>query len=251
MRVTRDTWLVFLQAFGQTARRPEILVVLLFQPVLFLFFFGPLLQNSLRGVPRDEVINLYVPGLMIQLALFGTLFACFSLTTELRAGVIERFRVTPISRLALLLGRSLRDVAVLLIQELALVLMALPLGLDVGPAALAQMFVMVGLFGLGISAVSDGLAITLRQDEVLGPLINAISLPLLLLSGILIPMTFAPDWLEFVSRLNPMTYVVDAARDIFAGTLTSGAVVAGMSISAGLAVVSLVAVTRIFTRSVT
>ena len=56
---------------------------------------------------------MFVPGLLIQLALFGTLFVGFGLIAELRAGVVERMRVTPVSRFAMLLGRTLRDVSIL------------------------------------------------------------------------------------------------------------------------------------------
>ena len=98
MKTLRDTWLVFQRAMGQTLHTPMLIVVSLAQPLIFLFLFGPLLKNSLRGVSSDQVFNLYIPGLMVQLALFGALFACFSLTGELSHGVIERFQVTPISR---------------------------------------------------------------------------------------------------------------------------------------------------------
>jgi len=61
---------VFQRAFGQSIRTPTWLVVMLFQPLLFLYLFGPLLKNSLRGVDTSEVFNLYIPGLMVQLALY-------------------------------------------------------------------------------------------------------------------------------------------------------------------------------------
>jgi ABC-2 type transport system permease protein len=249
MKLARDTWLVFQRAFGQSIRTPTWLVVMLFQPLLFLYLFGPLLQNSLRDVATDEVFNIYIPGLMVQLALYGTLFACFSLTTEMRNGVIERFRVTPMSRLAMLLGRSLRDVVALVVQEVLLVLLAIPLGLHLPVAGLLVVLGIVALLGLAVAPLSYGLAMALRRDEVLGPLINALALPLLLLSGIFIPMSFAPGWLWNLSRLNPLTHVVDAARELFASQLWNGTVAVGVLVSAGLAATMLAVVGRLFHRA--
>jgi ABC-2 type transport system permease protein len=249
MKFLRDTWLVFQRAFGQSIRTPTWLVVMLFQPLLFLYLFGPLLKNSLRGVDTSEVFNLYIPGLMVQLALYGTLFACFTLTTEMRFGVIERFRVTPMSRFAMLLGRSLRDTVALVVQEALLIVLAIPLGLHVRLAGAIVALGIMALLGLSIAPLSYGLAMVLRRDEVLGPLINALAMPLLLLSGILIPMSFAPAWLWDLSRFNPLTHLVDAARQLFSGHLWNSTVVLGVLLSAALAAVMLAVVGRIFHRA--
>jgi ABC-2 type transport system permease protein len=249
MKFLRDTWLVFGRALGQTLRTPVILVVMLFQPLLFLYLFGPLLKNSLRGVPNDQVLSLYLPGLMVQLALFGCLYACFTLTAEMHSGVIERFRVTPMSRFAMLLGRAMRDVVALIVQELLLVLLAIPLGLHVSTVAVVAAVGLVALLGLAIAAFSYTLAIVLRRNEVLGPLINAIGMPLLLLSGILIPMSFAPGWLWDLSRVNPLTHLVDATRQLFDGHLWNGTVATGVVLSGAFAVAMLAAVGRIFQRT--
>src|SRR5207249_5285484 len=102
------------------------------QPLLFLWLFGPLLQ-PLAGAPGfptgSSAMNIFVPGLLIQLGLFSTAYVGFGLIGEVRYGVIERLRVTPVSRLALLLGRALRDSVILLVQAVLLVLCAIPFGL--------------------------------------------------------------------------------------------------------------------------
>ena len=144
MTLVRDTWLVFTRQVTLVLRNPVWLIVGIFQPLCFLLLFGPLL----KGMPQlggGNAYKVFVPGLLIQLAMFGTMFVGFALIAELRAGVIERMRVTPVSRLALLLGRCARDVLSLLVQSAILVALALPFGLDVRVGDLALAFAMLAL----------------------------------------------------------------------------------------------------------
>src|SRR3954453_4873614 len=139
-KFVRDVWLVFVRQVTLILRNPVWLIVGVIQPLFFLMLFGPLIKGvPVPGVGGDDAYGFFVPGLLIQLAMFGTLFVGFALIAELRAGVIERMRVTPVSRLSLLLGRSLRDVVTLLVQAALLILVALPFGLTVrfGDLALA------------------------------------------------------------------------------------------------------------------
>ena len=249
VKVARDTWLAFQRALGQTIRTPILIVVMLGQPVVFLFLFGPLLKNSLRGIAPSEVFNIYIPGLMVQLVLFGSLAAGFSLTAELNRGVIERFQVTPVSRFALLLGRTLRDAVVLVVPCALIVALSIPLGLHVRSAGLIVMLGIMMLLTLALAPVSYGLALALKRDEVLGPLFNMVTVPLLLLSGILIPMSYAPGWLRAASWVNPVTEVVNGGRQLFTGHLWNGTVALAFILSAAVAAVTLTLVGRLFVRA--
>jgi ABC-2 type transport system permease protein len=220
MKLARDTWLIFDRQLTLVLRSPTWLIVGVIQPLFYLYLFGPLLKPALsqQGATTDaQVYSFFVPGILVMLAMFSTFFAGFGLIGELRAGVIERSRVTPVSRLALLLGRCLRDVLTLLCQCALITVLSLPLGLSValGPVLLA--FVLLGLIGLMLAAVSYALALKLRSEDALAPLMNTIGQPLLLLSGILLPLTYASRWLRDVGRWNPFAWAVDAARALFAG----------------------------------
>ncbi len=249
MKFCRDTWLVFQRAVGHMMRTPTWLLVMLLQPLAFLYLFGPLLRNSLRGVPPGRVLELYIPGLMVQLAIFSTLTAGFSLTGEIRYGVVERFRVTPISGFALLLGRSLRDVMALIIQEVLLVVFAVPLGLRIHPASVIAMMGIMALLALALAPLSYSAAMRLKRDEALGPLVNMVTLPLLLLSGILIPMSYGPGWLQGIAQANPISYVVDGGRQLFAGNPWNGTVGLSVLVPGVLAVVTLTLAGQLFQRS--
>ena len=104
MKLLRDIWLIFQRQFLLLVRNPIWVFVGVFQPVMYLLLFAPLLKPALGVSTNAEAYRIFVPGLLVLLAIFGGLFQGFGLIAELRAGVIERSRVTPVSRVALLLG---------------------------------------------------------------------------------------------------------------------------------------------------
>lgn len=223
MKLIRDTWLIYSRQMSLVLRQPTWIFIMLIQPLYYLILFGPLLDN-MGGMPgfRADPMETFVPGLVIMMAMFGTLFAGFGLIAEIREGVIERMRVTPVSRLSLLLGRSLRDVSTLVFQAAALVLLSVPIaGLKIQWGGLVLMLLIVLLIGIALSAASYGVAIVLKSEDALAPLLNTITQPVMLLSGIMLPMALAPNWLQNVADYNPFAYAVDAARELFIGNVDS------------------------------
>ncbi len=219
MKLLRDTWLIFQRQLLLVLRNPVWVIVGIMQPVFYLLLFGPLLKFALHAPTAAEAYRTFVPGLLVLLSVFGTFFVGFALIAELRAGVIERSRVTPVSRLALLLGRSLRDVVSLLFQATVITVLSIPFGLSVRLGDVVLAFLLLGLIALMLSAVSYGVALKLRSEDALAPLLNTVGQPIFLLSGILLPITAltAPGWLRAISRWNPFSWAVDAARALFAG----------------------------------
>ncbi len=197
-----------------------------------------------------EAYRIFVPGLLVLLAIFGGLFQGFGLIAELRAGVIERSRVTPVSRVALLLGRSLRDVASLIAQAAIITVLALFFGLRAQIGDLLLAYLMLALIALMTSAVSYGVALAVKSEDVLAPVMNTVAQPVLLLSGILLPLTFAPGWLQGVAKWNPFSWAVDGTRALFAGDIGNDRVWQGLLIAAVLTVLAVWWAAREFARSV-
>ena len=250
MKLLRDTSLIFQRQMQLLLRNPVWILVGIFQPVMYLLLFAPLLKPAL-GVRTDaEAYEIFVPGLLVLLAIFGGLFQGFGLIAELRAGVIERSRVTPVSRFALLLGRSLRDTVSLLVQAAIITLLALVFDLRVFIGYLLLAFLMLALISLMTSAVSYGVALAVKSEDVLAPLMNTVAQPVLLLSGILLPLTFAPGWLQAVADWNPFSWAVNGVRALFLGDLGAPEVWQGLVIMAVLAILALTWAARLFARSV-
>ena len=145
--LARDTYTVFARAMRMSLRNPAWLVISLMQPVLYIVLFGPLLEPIAGQLGGANAYQVFVPGILVQLGLFGSAFVGFSLIAEYRAGVIESQRVSPAPRAALLLGRVLRDVLVLAVQGVVLVLVAVPFGLDASVGGVVLTIVLVAVLG--------------------------------------------------------------------------------------------------------
>jgi len=245
-----DAMTIFRYQMRLLLREPIWIIVVMIQPLLYLALFAPLLDGIAKtpGFPPGDAWQVFVPGLLIQLGIFGSMFVGFGIIAEIRFGTVERMRVTPASRLGLLLGRVMRDTVVLLIQAALLTLIAIAFGLRV-PALGALITVgIVGLLGVALSSLSYAAGLWLKSEDALAPLLNMISVPVLLLSGILLPMELAPRWLRTIASLNPFSHIVDAARVSFRGDFADSSLVVGLASAAILAVVSLAIATRTFQR---
>jgi ABC-2 type transport system permease protein len=253
MKLARDTWLMFQRYLTALLRNPAWIIIGLLQPLLYLLLFAPLLKTfaSAPGFPPGGAYNVFVPGLLIQLGLFGASGVGFGLIAELRAGVIERFRVTPVSRTALLLGHALRDIVILLVQSLVLLLVAIPFGLSATVGAFVVVLGLVAFIGIGMASIAYAVAMALRSEDSYAPLVFTVSLPLLLLSGVLLPIAdSSPGWLRGVAHANPLYYAVQAARELFTGHGTSGDIITGLVVMGVLAIVGIAIGARSFSKAV-
>jgi ABC-2 type transport system permease protein len=239
MKMLRDTKLMFERNLQHTLRNPIFILVSMFQPLLYLFLFMPLLENlgGVPGLPAGKTVETFIPGLLVMLALFGSAFVGFTLIDELRTGVIERFLVTPVARSSILLGRVLRDAFVLVTQCVLITLVAIPFGLSVNAVGFFLSLILYALIGISMASMSYSFALIYKSEDNLAPTLNTITLPISLLSGIILPLVLAPIWLQDVAAFNPFSYAVNASRALFAGDFHSINIIEGFGIITLLATV--------------
>ncbi|NWJ44292.1 MAG: ABC transporter permease [Chloroflexi bacterium] len=240
MKLISDTWLLFKNYLINTLRQPVWIIVALFTPICYLLLFGPLLEKMLiGGAPGTNALTIFTPGMLVMLGMFGSMFVGFSIIADLRAGVVERLRVTPVNRLAPLLARALRDALILLVQCVLLIAVAYLMGLKADFGGVLLSLILVIPMGIALASFSYALGLLLKSEDAIAPLLNFLTTPLLLLSGILLPLTFAPDWLQGAAKISPFYYVVNATRSLFVGDYGDSSVWIGYSlviILAGLCV---------------
>ncbi len=234
MTFLRESFIVFRRQLRMNLRNPTWVVIGLMQPVLYLFLFGPLLEPIAAQFGYSNSWTFFVPGMLVQLGLFGAFFAGFGLIAEWRDGVVEAERVTPASRTALLMGRLSRDLLQLFAQALVLVGLGYALGMDASAGGAALGVLITLLVGGACAAASNALALTTKSEDVMAPVINAVMMPVLLLSGILLPMTLGTEWLQTVSDFMPTRWVVDGVRTSFLGDFGNSAFLWGAVWALGL-----------------
>ena len=175
-----------------------------------------------------------------MLTLFGTAMVGWSLTEELLSGVLERFLATPMSRPAMLMGRALKEMFPLFFQAVVMIVIALPFGLVLHPLQMLYGLALLGLFGVGVAALSYALAIAAKNNTSLFYMVSqSVALPLMLLGGVLLPLESGPGWLYIASRFNPLTYVIEAERALFVGEFFSLTVLNGTLVVLAVLVIGL------------
>ncbi|GAA0503131.1 transport permease protein [Saccharopolyspora subtropica] len=246
MHFLRDTATVFVREITPTLRAPAGIAFTMTQPLLFLF--GPLLAGT--GFPTSPW-QWFVPGVLVMMCLFGPMMAGYTLLVELIGGSMERMLVTPINRSAMLVGRTLKEFAMLLVQAVLLVALAVPLGFRPHPVGVLAGLALLLVFGIGLGALSFVLAIASAPGGELFYMVTQLVLfPLLLLSGVLLPMDFGPGWLRAIAAVNPVSHLADAERALFGGNLTDPSVFTGTAVAVALAALGLAWGTRAMKRGV-
>jgi ABC-2 type transport system permease protein len=252
MSFAHDVLLIFKRQMKLSLRNPAWVIIGLTQPILYLAFFGPLFtrvfSTGLPGVQHTNAYGFFVPGLLVQLGLFGAAFVGFTIIADWRAGVVERMRVTPVSRLAILLGRVLRDVVVLTVQAVVLILAGLAFGMRAPLGGVLIGLAFIALLAVSLASVSYTVGLLTKSEDVLAPMLNMFMVPLMLLSGIMLPMALGPGWLQGIARATPFGYIINAMRSAFSGHYVTTVMVEGVSVAIGLAVVCLYLGSRAFLR---
>lgn len=244
-----DTAAVFVRESRPLVRDPFSVVFSLVQPLVFLGLFGPLLVGAAGGDVAGT-LQWFVPGILVMVALFGTGSTGANLLFEMQTGSHERTLVAPLSRGALLVGRTLKDVVPLVIQGTLVVLVAVPFGFRLDVPGLVVGLVVLAVFGIGLGALSYTLALACRnRDWMFWMVHQTLLFPLMILSGMLLPLDEGPDWMQVAAAVNPLSYVVDAERALLAGDFADPSILGGTIAAAVTCAVGLVLGVRAMRRA--
>jgi ABC-2 type transport system permease protein len=248
-KLATDTGIVFTRELRPLARDPFTVVFGLIQPLVFLGLFAPLL-TGMTGLGTAASLQWFVPGVLVMLSLFGTSTTGANLISEMQTGSHERQLVTPLSRSALLMGRALKEIAPTIVQAVVVIAVTLPFGFRPSVLGVIVGLAVLAVFSVGMGALSYSLALAVKdQDWVFWVVQQTLLFPMLILAGMLLPLDNGPGWLRAAAHVNPLTYVVDAERLLFAGDVWNSTVFGGVVAAAVTAAVGIWVGTRAMRRA--
>jgi len=191
------------------------------QPVLWLLIFGETF-NRLHAIPTGHVpyLDFLAPGIIAQSGLFVAIFYGIQIIWERDAGVLTKLLVTPTPRSALILGKSFAAGIRALAQVIVVLVLSAILGvaLSTSPLDILGTFVVVMLGSAFFSCLSMTIAgLVLKRDRLMG-IGQMITMPLFFASNALYPVKIMPAWLRILSKVNPLSYEVDALRGMLIGS---------------------------------
>ena len=195
------------------------------QPALWLLIYGEVFTR-VRAIPTPAGIPYLAylaPGIMAQSALFIAIFYGIQIIWERDAGVLTKLMVTPTPRSALITGKAFASSVRSLVQGVAVVIIAILLGVSFtdNPLKLIAAAVILALGSAFFSCLSMSIAgVVVARDRLMG-IGQAITMPLFFSSSALYPAKIMPGWLQVISKVNPLTYEVEALRGLLIGTATT------------------------------
>jgi ABC-2 type transport system permease protein len=165
------------------------------------------------GTPQGTgYLEYFYPGIILLVMLFTAIFATIAVVEDRREGFLQGVLVAPVARSSIVMGQALGSTTLALIQGILLLLLAPVAGVTLSLGAILA--VIVVLFCLAFSVTNMGLIIAWRMQSTQGfhAIMNLILMPIWLLSGAFFPVTGVPVWLEWIMRVNPLTYGMAALR---------------------------------------
>jgi ABC-2 type transport system permease protein len=217
MNAIKDSLIITKRQLLQLARVPEVLIFSTIQPVMFVLLFRYVFGGSIETGQPGGYVQLLMPGIFVQTVAFTLAATASGLAEDMKKGLIDRFRSLPISRAALIVGRTLGD-SLLNIVVLAVMGMA---GYLVGwrptsgllQVALAFLFLL--FFGYALSWVGIYIGLSARDARVVQNVSFLVTFPLTFLSNAFAPTTGMPRPLQYVAEWNPVSTMVAACRQLF------------------------------------
>lgn len=229
MNLVRDTWIITLRNLRRYIRLPQLLFFSSIQPIMFLLLFNYVFGGALGGstqVPGGKYIDYLLPGILVQMVMFGGVQTGIGLADDMGKGIIDRFRSLPMSRLAVVAGRTLSDA----IRNLVVILIMVGVGYIIGFRFQHGFGPAVGMIGLGVLfgfALSWAFAYVgmLVKDSETAQLASFVLIfPFTFASAAFVAVQTMPSWLQVFARNQPVTFVANASRQLALGVPENGAV---------------------------
>jgi ABC-2 type transport system permease protein len=210
------TWWMTHRRLTALLRNPAVLVMTLAQPMIWLFLFGELFKRvaELPGFGAQSYLDYIVPGVVVMNAVSLNSFAGMATMDEIERGTLDRFLVTPVRRSAIVHAGVVEQALSTAFQSLVIVLLGWAAGADYpgGPAGLAVLVAASVLIGIVLAALSNTLALLVRDRNTIIGLNVMLLLPLTFLSSAFMPANLMPSWIGHVAAANPVSWALDSAR---------------------------------------
>ena len=215
----KATYTIWLRELTKFYRERTQFVSAMVTPVLWLLVFGGGMGINLRTGVINTSYNAFIfPGIIGMTLLFTSMRSGISIIWDREFGFLKEILVAPISRTSIVMGKALGGATNAMIQGTILLLLSVFVGISLTPLQIVIVLPLMLLISLGFDGFGLSIASVIESYEGFQTIMSFIIMPTFFLSGALFPLTNAPRWLQILSELNPLTYGVDAMRQVILGT---------------------------------
>lgn len=216
MRTLAHTWFMTVRHLQALMRQPWWIAISLVQPVTYLLLYAQVFARvvELPGFNARNYTTFVTPGIVVMMALFGGGWNGMGIIMEIDRGVMDRFLVSPVSRVAIIAGRLAQMSIITAVQATILLGLGMLLGarFDGGLTGLIVLLLCGVLVALPFGALSNAMALVIRRQESVIGASNFVLLPMTFLSPVFMAPALMPRWIQRLARYNPVTWSVEASR---------------------------------------
>src|SRR5216684_2927299 len=219
MTLASDSYYMFLRWMKKLVRNPILLFFSLFQPIIFLVLFSQLFSSFGLLLGGINYTVFATAGIVLQNAFSSAFQSGTAIVDDIRSGFLTKMLATPVNRTAILFGRILSDVFRVVVQTVIILVLAYALGVFPETGFLGYLLVIftVAAFGLAWSGISLALGLRTKSAETVFGIAGFLTFPLLFMSTALVDTSLMPDWMKSVSNYNPISFAVNAMRNMITG----------------------------------
>ena len=225
-------------------RNPILLATNIATPLLFLLLFSQLLQklSVFPGVTGNYLTYL-TPGIIMLNAMISAPLGGVSIANDLNSGFLSKLILTQVSRPAILLGRLLTDVSVVVLQSIITIAVAIGMGVTIATGLPGMLLILAtaAFFELALSGIFLVIGMRTRKTETISAISGVLFFPLIFVSSTMFPTSFFPAWAQTVSRYNPASYASNVTRALVQGGLTWSTLVSAYTAIGLIAIVAFAA----------
>ncbi len=214
-----DTWVLARRNLLRIPRQPDLLIAYTVQPVMFVLLFVYVFGGAIQ-TPGFDYVDFLMPGIIVQSIAFGGFVTALGLSEDVQKGLIDRFRSLPMSRAAVLAGRTSSDIVLNLLSLCVLLAVGFAAGFNfdstIGKILLGVVLLL--FFGYAFSWVFALVGLYSSSPETANSIGFTAIFPLTFASSAFVPVASMPNGLKQFAEANPFTTVVDAVRSLWLGT---------------------------------
>jgi ABC transporter DrrB family efflux protein len=222
--------------FMRIVRAPDLLLAFTVQPIMFVLLFAYVFGGAIP-TPGHSYIDFLMPGILVQTMAFGGFVTAMGIAEDLKKGLIDRFRSLPMSRSAVLAGRTLADIATNALSITVMLVVGVIIGFGFSTSVLevvAGLLILL-LFGYAFSWVFAFVGLTSSSPEAAQSLGFIVIFPLTFVSSAFVPPETMPGALQWFAEWNPISIVVNAIRALFIGDPAGNTIWGAVAWSLGIA----------------
>jgi ABC-2 type transport system permease protein len=225
VRALMVIYTIWLREFKAFLRERSRIVAMIGQPLLYLLIVGQGIASglSLNGAPGGiGYLTFMYPGILGMSVLFTSIFSAISIIWDREFGFLKEVLVAPVPRWAVAAGKILGGSTVAMFQSAMLIALAPFVGVSLSVVLVLELLAICFLISIAITSLGVFIAARMRSMQGFQMLMNFLVMPLYFLSGAMFPIRSAPPWMNVLMKLDPLTYGVDALRNlVFSGVSTS------------------------------